>query len=114
MMLQHDHFDLFGKIIMEKVKFHPPLKVSKMFHDEACFFHILNGESKLLTPTQKFSFQSKENFVLKCGSVVNNWLKKVAAKENSLSLGTDTEINGSEHYTFDYKDDYKNYTALSI
>lgn len=75
-MLQHDHFDLFGKVIIEKVIFHPPLKISKSFQDEACFFHILNGHSRLLTPTHQFSFQSKENFVLKCGTVLNRWLKK--------------------------------------
>lgn len=73
MILAHKYFNLLGKVILEKVAFKPPLKSNSTMRDEACFLHVLNGQSRLYTPTKQMEVKTTDSLVMKCGAYLNKW-----------------------------------------
>ena len=73
MIINHDHFDLGDKIVLQHVTFVPPMKGDSSMHDEACFFHVIKGRSTLYYPEGKSEIKASDNLLLKCGSYVNSW-----------------------------------------
>ncbi|OHX64143.1 helix-turn-helix domain-containing protein [Flammeovirga pacifica] len=86
MIINRDFFDLDGKVIIEKVKFLPPFKVSTRMDNEACFLHILNGESELFIPQEKISAKSSDSLFMKCGAYTNFWKGNKDASHNEAIL----------------------------
>ncbi|MEO1262294.1 MAG: AraC family transcriptional regulator [Bacteroidota bacterium] len=84
MFYKHDHFDLLGKTVLEKVVFQPPVTSDARMQDEACFFHVVKGSSNLYTRNHKFSFSTSKSFVMKCGSYLNKWLKNEDGSANEV------------------------------
>ena len=86
MILAHNHFDLFGKVILEKVVFKAPLKSNSTMRDEACFLHVLKGNSSLYTPVKKLEVKTSDSLVMKCGSYLNKWFGKPDEQPNEAVL----------------------------
>lgn len=73
MILKHQHFDLLGKTILERVVFNPPFKAVSAMENEACFVYAVNGESVLHGATKSESFKTDESILMKCGNFINHW-----------------------------------------
>lgn len=86
MILSRQHFEVQGKIILEKVQFQPPLNANSTMHNEACFLHVVRGKSRLYSPTQNLSVQSQDNLLMKCGHYLNKWFQNENAQPNEAVL----------------------------
>ncbi len=73
MILEHQHFDIEEKVILERVIFKPPLKADGTMHNEACFLYAINGKSTLYGADASVDLNSSEGVVMKCGNYLNNW-----------------------------------------
>ena len=75
MILQHDHFNILDKVVFQRVVFKPPFKSDLTMRDEACFFHVIKGTSRLLIPNDQIDMTASDSFVMKCGTYLNTWFK---------------------------------------
>ena len=82
MILQHDHFNLMGKIILQRAVLQPPIKANASMHDEACFFHIIRGKSRFYTPEAHVDLKTSDSLLMKCGSYLNHWLENENGEPN--------------------------------
>lgn len=86
MFIKHEHFDLMGKVILQHVIFEPPMKGDYTMHDEACFFHIINGTSRLYIPNAQVDINSADSLIMKCGSYLNRWLPNADSRPSEAIL----------------------------
>ena len=73
MILEHQHFDISGKAILERVVFTPPLKAKTVMENEACMIYSVNGVSSLYSAEDTNGLQNQESVLMKCGSFINHW-----------------------------------------
>jgi AraC-like DNA-binding protein len=73
MILEYQHLSLGEFPIVEKYKFESPFRVDASLRNEACFMHVIQGRSDLYTPNGKIEIEKRDNFVMKCGSYLNDW-----------------------------------------
>ncbi|MFY0689175.1 MAG: helix-turn-helix transcriptional regulator [Cyclobacteriaceae bacterium] len=73
MIHNHQHFDLLGKIILERVLFTPPLRLNEKLDDEACLLYSLVGNATLYGVSKKYNIQSDNGVLMKCGNYFNHW-----------------------------------------
>ena len=73
MVLKHQHFDLLGKTILERIVFNPPFKAVSAMENEACFIYAVNGKSILYEPLQSSTLDTGESALMKCGNFINRW-----------------------------------------
>ena len=81
MIINHRHFDLNGKTLIEKLTIKAPLYQSPVFQNEACFIYLQEGQSIVNSPTEKVQIAEGESVLLKCGSYFAEIVNKV---ENAL------------------------------
>lgn len=74
MIKSHFSFDLYNKLIFEKVVLKPPMKVPGVMPNEACFLYAVEGESNIIAATDMQTIHTEEAVVMKCGSYLNDWL----------------------------------------
>lgn len=86
MFISHINFKLLGHVVLERVKFIPPLSAASPMQNEACFLHVLNGKSKLNTPVQKLQLSPSDSLVMKCGHYVNKWMVNENDQPNDVVL----------------------------
>lgn len=86
MIISHTHFELLDKPILERVVFQAPFKADSSLHDEACFLHVIQGRSRLYTPTSQLDVNSSDSLVMKCGSYLNKWLSNEGQEANEAVL----------------------------
>lgn len=72
-ILNHQHFDLLEKIILERVVFHPPFKADASMHNEACFLYTRSGTSTLYGANHTVPMEANQGVVMRCGNYLNNW-----------------------------------------
>ena len=75
MVLHHHKFDFGNKCLIEKVVIQAPFRYSVNFHDEACFIYFLEGKTKINSPFEQVTIDSKEAVLLKCGRYFADLLK---------------------------------------
>lgn len=73
MIKGHQHFDLFDKLIFERVLLKPPMRAAGIMPHEACFIYAVNGNSEVMAQTQTVSLATEEGVLLKCGNFFNQW-----------------------------------------
>lgn len=73
MIISHQHFDLLGKVVFERVVFTPPLKSFEAMEEEACFVYSINGHAIAYGGADRESIKPTEGVLVKCGSFINNW-----------------------------------------
>ncbi len=86
MFISHSNYKLLGHVVLERVKFIPPLSAASPMQNEACFLHVLNGKSKLNTPIQKLQLSPTDSLVMKCGHYVNKWVENENNQPNDVVL----------------------------
>ncbi len=59
MIDKHQHYDLLGKIVLERVIFTPPLRLKEQLYSEACLLYSIKGNSTLYI-SLALSFFSKK------------------------------------------------------
>lgn len=82
MVLQHDHFDLMGKVVLQRAVLLPTVKANASMHDEACFFHVIKGMSRFYTPEAHVDLKTTDSLLMKCGSYLNHWFENESGKFN--------------------------------
>jgi AraC family transcriptional regulator, exoenzyme S synthesis regulatory protein ExsA len=80
MILDRKYFDLNNKCAIEKIIIKPPIRLSSVFQDEACFTYLKEGEMSLTSPTDNLSIQAEESVLLRCGNYFSNAIQKHSAK----------------------------------
>lgn len=73
MILTHQHFDLFEKIILERMVFIPPVKFMNSMNNEACFIYNVRGKSMVFGNEYKTYQKGGEGVLLKCGNFVQKY-----------------------------------------
>jgi len=84
MIIEHQHYDLMHKTVLERFVFKPPLKIDGSMHNEACFLYAVNGNSRLYSPTEHEKLNSHEGVVMKCGNYLNSWLQNADKKPSEV------------------------------
>jgi len=81
-IIKHQHFDLLGKKVLERVIFTPPLKAFGHLENEACFLYAVNGESTLYGGNEKYKLSTNQSVLIKCGSYLYSWHENVSETPN--------------------------------
>ena len=68
-------FNLQDKPVLGNAAFRPPFRASAALLNEARFVYVVNGRSKLHSPTSTVELTTGDSFVMKCENFVNNWLE---------------------------------------
>lgn len=74
MIKAHQQFELLGKRVIEKAVLEPPFRMIAEMPNEACFYYIIKGTTRIITPTSQFTQKANEGVVLKCGNYLNEYL----------------------------------------
>lgn len=82
MIIKHEHFDLLGKTVLERIVFKPPFRADSSMHNEACFLYVVNGNSRLYGAQQSLPLNTGEAVVMKCGNYLNDWTKNDSPEPN--------------------------------
>lgn len=72
MVLSHQHFDLFGKIVLERVVFKPPFAYQNDMQNEACLFYNIRGNTDIYSALDRERLSENECAILKCGKYFTN------------------------------------------
>lgn len=80
MILSHKQYDLFGKLIFERVIIKPPFKKPNPMPNEACFLFVIEGEAISISEIDTIRLRSKESVLMKCGSYISKMLPSVSSK----------------------------------
>ncbi|MEO1436839.1 MAG: AraC family transcriptional regulator [Bacteroidota bacterium] len=73
MILNHETYQINGKVVFQRVCFQPPFKPSVTYDQEACFIYSLSGNGKLYGGLEQDQVFSSESMLMKCGSFLNHW-----------------------------------------
>ncbi len=74
MITSHQHFDLYGKKVFEKATANPPFRFVYQMPDEACFYYLYKGKSRIYTPTSMVELDTAEGLALQCGNYLGTVL----------------------------------------
>lgn len=87
MIHKHQHYDLLGKIVLERVIFTPPLRLKERLDSEACLLYSIKGSSTLYDSKQKYDLSSNDGILMKCGNYFNHWhLNKDNSKNEAIAI----------------------------
>lgn len=82
MIHKHQHFNLLGKVILERVIFTPPLRLNESLNDEACLLYSISGEARLYSVEKKIPLKAESSVLMKCGNYFNHWLENKDGSRN--------------------------------
>ncbi|MCG8326594.1 MAG: AraC family transcriptional regulator [Chitinophagales bacterium] len=74
MIKGYQQFDLWGKKIFEKAIIEPPFRLSAQMPNEACFYYVVRGTTKVIAPTETIRRDTDEGLVMQCGNYLNDYL----------------------------------------
>ena len=74
MIQDHRQFDLFGKKVFEKAVVSPPFRFFYGMPDEACFYYLSRGKSKVFTAKNSVEVNTAEGLVMQCGTYLGDAL----------------------------------------
>ena len=82
MIHKHQHYDLLGKIVLERVIFTPPLRLREQMHAEACLLYSVKGNSTLYNGGESYSLTPDTGALMKCGNYFNHWHENKGDSKN--------------------------------
>lgn len=68
MIIERKQYQLFEKMIFEKLTIQAPFKIPNPMPDEACFLYMLEGKIDYKTENQNVSIPQNDAVLLKCGN----------------------------------------------
>lgn len=87
MIHQHQHYDLLGKIILQRVIFTPPLRLKETLDSEACLLYSIKGSSTLYESEDKYALNSDDGILMRCGNYFNHWhVNKDNSKNEAIAI----------------------------
>lgn len=84
MITDRKQYQLFGKIIFEKVTIEAPFKIPNPMPNEACFLYMLEGQIDYKTQLQNLSIPVNEAVLLKCGSYFSQMKGSTLSKKSQI------------------------------
>ena len=84
MIHEHQHFNLLGKIVLERVVFTPPLKLLEKLNHEACLLYPIKGNATLYESEMKHPLMEGTGLLMKCGNYLNHWHQNKYNSENEV------------------------------
>lgn len=81
MILEHKQYDLYGKMLFEKVIITPPFKKFNSMPNEACFLYIIEGEVKHFSAIGEVKAPAKESILFKCGNYLSQMFAAPPSKQ---------------------------------
>lgn len=82
MVLGHKQYELFGKLIFEKVVIQPPFQRVVVMPDQACFLYVIDGTGEAVSEVEKIRIPTSESVLMKCG----NYITKILASPKSSNF----------------------------
>lgn len=86
MITERKQYQLFGKIIFEKVTIEAPFKIPNPMPNEACFLYMLEGQIDYKTQLQSISIPVNEAVLLKCGNYFSQMKSSTLSKNNQIVI----------------------------
>lgn len=86
MITERKQYQLFGKIIFEKVTIEAPFKIPNPMPNEACFLYMLEGQIDYKTQQQSISIPINEAVLLKCGNYFSQMKSSTLSKNNQIVI----------------------------
>lgn len=86
MILDRKRYELFGKVIFEKVTIEAPFKIPNPMPEEACFLYMLEGQINYKTENQSISVPVDEAVLLKCGNYFSQLKSTNSSKHNQIVI----------------------------
>lgn len=86
MIAERKQYQLFGKIIFEKVTIEAPFKIPNPMPNEACFLYMLEGQIDYKTQLQSVSIPVNEAVLLKCGNYFSQMKSSTLSKNNQIVI----------------------------
>ena len=68
MIIERKQYELFEKIIFEKLTIQAPFKIPNPMPDEACFLYMMEGQINYKSENQSVSIPQNDAVLLKCGN----------------------------------------------
>ncbi|MBI3587465.1 MAG: helix-turn-helix transcriptional regulator [Ignavibacteriales bacterium] len=81
MIIEHKQYDLFGKMLFEKVILTPPFTKFNSMPNEACFLYIIEGETKHISAIELLRVPAKESVLFKCGNYISQMFASPPSKK---------------------------------
>lgn len=86
MIIDRKRYELFGKVIFEKVTIEAPFKIPNPMPEEACFLYMLEGQINYKTEHQSISVPVDEAVLLKCGNYFSQMKSSNTSKHNQIVI----------------------------
>lgn len=86
MITERKQYQLFNKIIFEKVTIQAPFKIPNPMPNEACFMYMLEGQINYKTELQSLSVPVNEAVLLKCGNYFSQMTNNTRNKINQIVI----------------------------
>lgn len=86
MITNHHSFELAGRKTFERVVGCPPMRVPVVMPDEACFYYIVEGDSRTYTPRGTIHQQTSEGLVLRCGNYFTEFLSSSSNRFEAIAI----------------------------
>lgn len=67
MIINHQHFDLNGKIVLERLVYNSPMTTNRSMQDEACLLYNIKGDLDLYSSLNKEAIGDSDCVIMKCG-----------------------------------------------
>ncbi|MEL6926620.1 MAG: hypothetical protein AAFO94_21450, partial [Bacteroidota bacterium] len=81
MVKDYRHFNLYDKLIFEKVVMVPPFGTPLKMPNDACFLYAIRGGARIYTSTERMDLEVNSGVVMKCGNYFGNWLRQYSEEE---------------------------------
>lgn len=86
MILFRKQYELFGKIIFEKVIIEAPFKIPNPMPEEACFIYMVEGQIKYDIEDKSITIPVNDAVMLKCGSYFSQIRNSTTSKNNQIVI----------------------------
>ncbi|MFV8337119.1 helix-turn-helix domain-containing protein [Flavobacterium sp. RSP29] len=86
MILFRKRYELFGKIIFEKVIIEAPFKIPNPMPEEACFIYMVEGQIKYEFENKSITIPVNDAVMLKCGNYFSQIRNSQASKNHQIVI----------------------------
>ncbi len=70
----HKQYELFGKLVFEKIVMQPPFQKVVVMPDQACFLYVFDGLVETVSEVEKLIIPATESVLMRCGTYITKML----------------------------------------
>lgn len=86
MITERKNYQLFGKILIEKLVITSPFRIPGPMPDEACFLYVIEGEIKYQLDRRQVNIPAKDAVLLKCGNYFGQMINTKSSKKQEIII----------------------------